>query len=58
VSEGYRFGKCIEGSQLVGIRSSAELESEWLQLLGELHQKPVIPVGLFPPPPTQDVGGH
>jgi hypothetical protein len=58
VSEGYRFGKCIEGSQLVGIRSSAELESEWLQLLGELHQKPVIPVGLFPPPPTQDIGGH
>ncbi|KAF8775224.1 hypothetical protein HU200_004625 [Digitaria exilis] len=58
VSEAYRFGKCIEGSQLVGIRSSAEFESEWLQVLGELYQRPVIPIGLFPPQPTQDVGGH
>ncbi|KAG2593168.1 putative UDP-rhamnose:rhamnosyltransferase 1 [Panicum virgatum] len=58
VSEAYRFGKCIEGSQLVGIRSSAEFEPEWLQVLGELYRKPVIPVGLFPPPPAQDIGGH
>ncbi|CAL4960291.1 unnamed protein product [Urochloa decumbens] len=58
VSEAYRFGKCIEGSRLVGIRSSAEFEPEWLRVLGELYQKPVIPVGLFPPPPTQDVTGH
>ncbi|KAJ1286360.1 hypothetical protein BS78_03G347300 [Paspalum vaginatum] len=58
VSEGYRFGKCIEGSQLVGVRTSAEFEPEWLQVLRELYQKPVIPVGLFPPPPTQDVAGH
>ncbi|PVH37754.1 hypothetical protein PAHAL_5G078900 [Panicum hallii] len=58
VSEAYRFGKCIQGSQLVGIRSSAEFEPEWLQVLGDLYQKPVIPVGLFPSPPTQDVGGH
>ncbi|OEL30695.1 putative UDP-rhamnose:rhamnosyltransferase 1 [Dichanthelium oligosanthes] len=58
VSEAYRFGKSIEGSQLVVIRSSTEFEPEWLQVLGELYQKPVIPVGLFPPPPTQDVGGQ
>nr|CAB3478936.1 unnamed protein product [Digitaria exilis] len=58
VSEAYRFGKCIEGSQLVGIRSSAEFEPDWLQVLGELYQKPVFPIGLFPPRPTQDVGGH
>ncbi|CAO2182852.1 unnamed protein product [Urochloa humidicola] len=59
VSEGYRFGESIQGSQLVGVRSSAEFEPEWLRVLGELYQKPVIPVGLFPPPPTQDdVAGH
>ncbi|CAO2195364.1 unnamed protein product [Urochloa humidicola] len=58
VSEGYRFGMSIQGSQLVGVRSSAEFEPEWLQVLDELYQKPVIPVGLFPPPPTQDVAGH
>ncbi|CAM0883725.1 unnamed protein product [Alopecurus aequalis] len=58
VSEGYRFAKTIEGCKVVGIRSSAEFEPEWLQLLGELYQKPVIPVGLFPPSPQQDVVGQ
>ncbi|KAL6876419.1 hypothetical protein ACP4OV_012991 [Aristida adscensionis] len=59
VSELYRSGKSIDGSQLVGIRSSVTLEPEWLQLLGELYQKPVVPVGLFPPPPAQGlVAGH
>ncbi|OEL30690.1 putative UDP-rhamnose:rhamnosyltransferase 1 [Dichanthelium oligosanthes] len=58
VSEGYRFAVSIQESQIVGIRSSAEFEPEWLRVLGELYQKPVIPVGLFPPPPTQDVAGH
>ncbi|TVU36390.1 hypothetical protein EJB05_18323, partial [Eragrostis curvula] len=58
VSEGYRFAKTIGESQLVGVRSSKEFEPEWLQLVGELYQKPVIPLGLFPPPPTQDVAGH
>ncbi|XP_062207556.1 UDP-glycosyltransferase 91C1-like [Phragmites australis] len=58
VSEGYRFGMCIQESQLVGIRSSREFEPEWLQVLGKIYQKPVIPVGLFPPSPTPDVAGH
>ncbi|CAD6219048.1 unnamed protein product [Miscanthus lutarioriparius] len=58
VSDGYRMAKSIEGSQLVGVRSSRELEPEWLQLVDELYQKPVIPLGLLPPPPTQDVAGH
>ncbi|KAG0543906.1 hypothetical protein BDA96_02G229200 [Sorghum bicolor] len=57
VSDGYRMAKSIEGSQLVGARSSRELEPEWLQLVGELYKKPVIPLGLLPPPPTQDAGG-
>ncbi|KAL6861712.1 hypothetical protein ACP4OV_017412 [Aristida adscensionis] len=50
VSEAYRFGKSIEGSRLVGVRSSAAFEPEWLRLLGELYRKPVIPLGLLPPP--------
>ncbi|KAL6647724.1 hypothetical protein ACP70R_015161 [Stipagrostis hirtigluma subsp. patula] len=62
VSEAYRFGKSIEGSRLVGIRSSAAFEPEWLRLLGELYRKPVIPLGLLPPPrPTTQgaaVAGH
>ncbi|KAK8459881.1 hypothetical protein SEVIR_2G232400v4 [Setaria viridis] len=56
VSEGYRIAKSIEDSKLVGVRSSREFEPEWLQLVGELYQKPVIPLGLFPPPPTQGIG--
>ncbi|RCV21921.1 hypothetical protein SETIT_4G177600v2 [Setaria italica] len=58
VAELHRSGMSIAGSQVVGIRTSMEFEPEWLRLLGELYQKPVIPVGLFPPPPTQDVAGH
>ncbi|TVU36392.1 hypothetical protein EJB05_18325, partial [Eragrostis curvula] len=58
ISEGYRLSKSIGESQLVGVRSSKEFEPEWLQLVGELYQKPVIPLGLFPPPPTQDVAGY
>ncbi|TVU36391.1 hypothetical protein EJB05_18324, partial [Eragrostis curvula] len=58
VSESYRFSKSIADSQLVGIRTSKEFEPEWLQLISELYQKPVIPLGLFPPPPPQDVAGH
>ncbi|KAL0920369.1 hypothetical protein M5K25_009499 [Dendrobium thyrsiflorum] len=49
VSEMYRAGKSILGSQIVLIRSCKELEPEWLQLLGHLYGKPVIPVGLLPP---------
>ncbi|KAL6614112.1 hypothetical protein ACP70R_036382 [Stipagrostis hirtigluma subsp. patula] len=58
VSEACRIATTIGESKIVGIRSSAEFEPEWLQLVGELYQKPVIPLGLFPPPPTQDVAGH
>ncbi|CAK9135568.1 unnamed protein product [Ilex paraguariensis] len=42
-------------SDVVFIRQSNEFELEWLNLLKELHQKPVIPVGLMPPS-TKDTG--
>jgi hypothetical protein len=53
-----RFRKSIATSQLVGIRTSSEIEPEWMQMLGELYQKPIIQAGFFPPPPKQDVAGH
>ncbi|KAL5096403.1 hypothetical protein RYX36_000730 [Vicia faba] len=31
------------------IRSSRDLEGEWLDFVGEFYNKPVIPVGLLPP---------
>ncbi|MQL69030.1 hypothetical protein Taro_001314 [Colocasia esculenta] len=49
VSESYRFGAAITGCQLATVRSCPELEPRWLGLLGELYQKPVIPLGLLPP---------
>ncbi|PSS30031.1 UDP-glycosyltransferase [Actinidia chinensis var. chinensis] len=44
----YRFGESIDGCDVIAVRSSYEFEPEWLKLLEEIHQKPVIPVGLLP----------
>ncbi|KAJ8773967.1 hypothetical protein K2173_009398 [Erythroxylum novogranatense] len=49
VSDLYRLGSVISGSDVLAVRSCMELEPEWLQLVGALHQKPVFPVGLLPP---------
>ena len=38
------------------VRSCVELEPEWLKLLKELHQKPVVPVCILPP--TMQVRRH
>ncbi|KAJ7982424.1 UDP-rhamnose:rhamnosyltransferase 1 [Quillaja saponaria] len=43
------YDKAISGCDLFALRSCPELESEWLNLLSELHNKPVLPVGLIPP---------
>ncbi|CAL5365140.1 unnamed protein product [Camellia sinensis] len=45
----YRVGATIEGCNVLAVRSSHEFEPEWLKLLQEIHQKPVIPVGQLPP---------
>ncbi|KAH7859496.1 hypothetical protein Vadar_001893 [Vaccinium darrowii] len=47
----YRVGASVDGCDVVAVRSSYELEPEWLQLLGDIYGKPVIPVGLLPPMP-------
>ncbi|KAK0605668.1 hypothetical protein LWI29_029436 [Acer saccharum] len=49
-----RLGLTISGCDVIATRGCFELESDWLKLLGELHQKPVTPLGLFPPQVNQN----
>ncbi|KAL6983861.1 hypothetical protein U1Q18_017235 [Sarracenia purpurea var. burkii] len=49
ISGMYRMGAGIDGCDLLTVRSSYEFEPEYLQLLEEMHRKPVIPVGHLPP---------
>ncbi|KAG5529616.1 hypothetical protein RHGRI_030110 [Rhododendron griersonianum] len=48
----YRMGRAIDGCDAVLVRSSYEFEPEWLHLLEEIYQKPIIPVGYLPPTST------
>ncbi|KAI3705968.1 hypothetical protein L1987_76218 [Smallanthus sonchifolius] len=48
-SDTIRFLASIDGCDLVLFRSSYEFEPEWFNLIYELYQKPVIPVGFLPP---------
>lgn len=54
VSDIHRVGKVISGSEAIIIRHCNEFEGEWLNLVEELHQKPVIPLGLMPPETHDD----
>ncbi|KAK1410624.1 hypothetical protein QVD17_37161 [Tagetes erecta] len=56
VSDTYRSGMVIKGSDCVFIRYCYEFEPQWLQLLEKLHHLPVIPVGLMPPETPTNVG--
>ncbi|KAL2521841.1 UDP-glycosyltransferase 91A1 [Forsythia ovata] len=55
VSDMYRFAATVDGCDVVAIRSCYEFESEWLQLLENIYQTPIIPVGHLPP--ATSVGG-
>ncbi|CAA7019797.1 unnamed protein product [Microthlaspi erraticum] len=44
-----RFAGVMDGCDVIVVRSSYEYEAEWLELLQDLHGKPVIPVGVLPP---------
>ncbi|OVA01839.1 UDP-glucuronosyl/UDP-glucosyltransferase [Macleaya cordata] len=44
-----RMGSALLNCQVIFVRSYTELEGEWLNLLQEVHKKPVIPVGMLPP---------
>ncbi|XP_062011108.1 UDP-glycosyltransferase 91A1-like [Rosa rugosa] len=47
VSDIYRFMETARGCDVIAVRSCAEFEPEWLNLLGVVHGKPVVPVGLL-----------
>ncbi|XVF64912.1 hypothetical protein PTKIN_Ptkin09bG0204600 [Pterospermum kingtungense] len=44
-----RFGVTIQESDVVVVRSSYQFEPDWFNLLPQLYEKPVIPVGFLPP---------
>ncbi|XP_052197174.1 putative UDP-rhamnose:rhamnosyltransferase 1 [Diospyros lotus] len=48
VSDWFRFGAAAIGCDAFLVRSCREIESDWLDLMQELHQKPIVPVGLLP----------
>lgn len=50
VSDIHRAGKVVAASDAILVRHCHEFEGAWLQLLEELHHKPIIPLGLMPPP--------
>ncbi|KAL8246737.1 hypothetical protein R6Q59_007953 [Mikania micrantha] len=56
VSDAYRLGMTIKGSDCIFIRHCYEFEPQWLTLLEELHHLPVVPVGLMPPETPTNVG--
>ncbi|KAJ8771185.1 hypothetical protein K2173_025864 [Erythroxylum novogranatense] len=49
ISDFYRFREAIRRCELIAVRSCPEIEQEWLELLEQLHQKPVFPVSVLPP---------
>ncbi|KAL1544352.1 putative UDP-rhamnose:rhamnosyltransferase 1 [Salvia divinorum] len=49
MSTGQRLAKVVEASSFVLVRSCEEFESNYLNLIRQLYQKPVLPIGLLPP---------
>ncbi|KAK3416673.1 hypothetical protein EUGRSUZ_H02446 [Eucalyptus grandis] len=49
VTDLYRFGAGQESCDIIALRSSYEVEPEWLSLLKDIHTKPIFPVGQLPP---------
>ncbi|KAL9165173.1 hypothetical protein ABFS82_06G153800 [Erythranthe guttata] len=47
-SDSIRFGLSINGSEIVIFRSYVEFEPEWFDLIQQLYQKPIIPIGVLP----------
>ncbi|XP_047979323.1 UDP-glycosyltransferase 91A1-like [Salvia hispanica] len=49
LSTGQRLAKVVEGSSFVLVRSCEEFESNYLNIIQQTFQKPVLPIGLLPP---------
>ena len=48
VSDSFRLMTALSGTKALAVKTCMEIENEWVKLLGELHDIPVIPVGLLP----------
>ncbi|KAK7361171.1 hypothetical protein VNO77_03217 [Canavalia gladiata] len=48
VSDIYRFGASIQNCDIMVVRGCTEFEPEWFQVLENIYQKPVLPVGQLP----------
>nr|XP_023878236.1 putative UDP-rhamnose:rhamnosyltransferase 1 [Quercus suber]XP_023878244.1 putative UDP-rhamnose:rhamnosyltransferase 1 [Quercus suber] len=48
VSDSFRLMTTVSGTKALAVKTCMEIENEWVKLLGELHDIPVIPVGLLP----------
>ncbi|GMH15275.1 hypothetical protein Nepgr_017116 [Nepenthes gracilis] len=49
VSDIFRVASTLKGCDVIAPRSCLELEADYINLLKEMHGKPVVPVGLLPP---------
>ncbi|CAI9765401.1 unnamed protein product [Fraxinus pennsylvanica] len=49
VSSGQRIAKIVEGCNFVIVRSCKEFEGEYINLVEELYQRPILPIGVLPP---------
>ncbi|KAL7223337.1 hypothetical protein ACSBR1_024906 [Camellia fascicularis] len=48
VSDLHRLAASAEGCDVLAVRSCSEFEPEWLQVLEEIHEKSIFPVGQLP----------
>ncbi|CAI0403846.1 unnamed protein product [Linum tenue] len=51
VNDLIRIGLSARNCDVVTVRSCSEFDSDWLRLLDNIYEKPVLPVGQLPPPP-------
>ncbi|KAJ6683057.1 GLYCOSYLTRANSFERASE [Salix koriyanagi] len=50
----FRFRETLKGCDLVAVRTCIEVEHDYLNLLEQLHKKPVIPIGVLPNQTSDD----
>uniref|UniRef100_A0A6N2KUI2 Anthocyanidin 3-O-glucosyltransferase n=1 Tax=Salix viminalis TaxID=40686 RepID=A0A6N2KUI2_SALVM len=50
----FRFRETLKGCDLVAVRTCIEVEHDYLNLLEQLHRKPVIPIGVLPNQTSDD----
>ncbi|KAI4367507.1 hypothetical protein MLD38_023238 [Melastoma candidum] len=58
MSNGQRWDSTLEGCDFVAVRSCQEFEGQYLDLLREFYQKPVIPIGFLPPNVNEQLSQH